>query len=144
MSLLTIAMPFTILGFIGLSELFKKSTGKKTKAKAALAVFLIIEAFFAYFMFVAPKIKESAVLSSGLSYPAQVVSVKQTGNYRNHNPEVEMVLAITPDKKASYTTSLEVYVQQIDLFRFVEGASLTVLVDKDDPHNILIKGFNTP
>lgn len=88
--------------------------------------------------------KERAILDSGISAPAKILSVKETGNVSNRNPEVNMTLEIQPKGAPSYEADTTLVLHQIDIPKYVSGVMVVALLDPNDKTNLLIEGINVP
>ena len=138
----TILILFTIFGIIALAELRGRANKNPDLRKwAMIGVFLFFagEATLIYFTFVQPSLERQALHDNGVSHPATIVGVKQTGNYHNRNPEVELTVEVRPDKQDKYKAQKTLIMKQVTIAKFTEGTEVTVLVDPSDRETFLIK-----
>lgn len=90
--------------------------------------------------------KEAArILSTGHPATGQVLSAQQTGTYVNNNPQVMLVIHVTPQNGgAPYQTQLSKIVSMFEIPQYQVGAQLALMVDPGNPMKIAIAGPATP
>lgn len=141
---MAILIPFAIIGFMIVSELFKrakKNERLKRVAVLSLVVYFAGGAGLVYAFIIHPAQNRAALMAGGIATPAEITGLRQTGSYVNENPEVEFRLEVQPENKPAYTATFTSVVQQVKLSSYPVDKKITVLVDPDDPQNLLIKGL---
>ena len=85
--------------------------------------------------------KEAArILSTGQPATGQIASVQQTGTYVNNNPQVSLLINVTPQQGAPYQAQLTKIVSMFEIPQYQVGAALDLRVDPANPMSIAIAG----
>lgn len=80
----------------------------------------------------------SEAVQNGPLVIGTIVDVKQTGNYFNYNPELEITFQFTTDDGKEITTSTREYVAMIDLAQFQRGAFVPLRYNPENPEEIMM------
>jgi hypothetical protein len=77
----------------------------------------------------------------GVPATATIVSLEDTGSRSNSNPEVRFALEITPDGGHPYRGHTTAFVSPVELTNYSPGTTVEVIVDPDDPSNVMLSGL---
>lgn len=82
--------------------------------------------------------KESNLKENGIEGQAAILSAEQTGMYMNNLPQVKMLLEITIPGEVPYQIEHKQIMNYISIGGFSAGHVVPVLVDPNNPKNILL------
>ncbi|NJK32660.1 MAG: hypothetical protein HC927_09755 [Deltaproteobacteria bacterium] len=88
--------------------------------------------------------RERQVLESGKPGVAEILSIRETGNIYNRNPEVELVLRIQPAEGESFEVEVTKVLERTELAKYGEGSSLEVRYDPAEPDVVAFVGPAKP
>lgn len=86
----------------------------------------------------------SAVLKSGVSAPAVIISVEDTGVTMNYSPQVRLTLQVTPAGRPPFQAVATTFVGRVQIGMIVPGASVTVRYDPNDISKVAIESIGAP
>lgn len=83
-------------------------------------------------------IRESSLFNDGLRGEAEILKFKQTGLYRNEQPQVKFLLKLTVPGEEPYQVEYKEYIVTNDVENVMQGAKIPVMIDPVNPKNILL------
>jgi hypothetical protein len=86
----------------------------------------------------------SAVLKSGVSAPAVIISVEDTGVTMNYSPQVRLTLQVTPAGQPPFQAIATTFVGRVQIGMIIPGASVTVRYDPNDISKVAIESIGAP
>jgi hypothetical protein len=127
-----------------MAESSKQPGVQRPKRSRKLLAFLLMTLVAVIALGVGPSLyesrKRSRILRSGEAATATVLSVTDTGNRYNHNPEVEMVLEVQREGMPSYHAVVTWVVSQVEVGNYRQGVTVNVRVDRDAPDDVVVVG----
>lgn len=90
------------------------------------------------------KREEARILSTGTPAQGQIMAVQQTGTYINNNPQVVIVVQVTPQGGAPYQTQITKVVSMFEIPQYQVGAQVALRIDPVNPMNVAIAGGMPP
>ncbi len=84
--------------------------------------------------------KRKRLLNEGAPATATILSLSETGNRSNDNPEVQIRLRVAPEGKAVYEASVTTYLTAVELQNYVVGAQIAVRYDPEKPAEVALAG----
>jgi hypothetical protein len=85
----------------------------------------------------------SAVLKTGVSAPAVIISVADTGTTMNDSPQVRLTLQVTPAERPPFQAIATTFVGRLQVGMIVPGASVTVKYDPNDISKVAIESLGS-
>ncbi|MBW2528417.1 MAG: hypothetical protein JRI23_29850 [Deltaproteobacteria bacterium] len=82
--------------------------------------------------------QEQQLLASGAPAQGQIVAVQQTGTYVNHQPQVQIVVMVTPPGGQPYQAQLLKILSMIEIPQYQPGAQVQIRYDPTNPSRIAI------
>lgn len=79
-------------------------------------------------------------IPNGVSAPAMVVSLADTGVSINDNPQIQLQLQVHAPEGATFTASVSTFVSRVQTSAFQQGAIVHVRYNRDNPQQIAIVG----
>ena len=91
-----------------------------------------------------PAQENRRLLQVGLPAKAKVLGLAETGVHINHQPQVKIMLEVTPDGRMgrSYQTEVKTVLSIVHIPQFQPGARLLVKYDPNDPSRVAIAGVD--
>jgi hypothetical protein len=86
----------------------------------------------------------SAMLKSGVSAPAVILAVADTGVTLNYSPQVRLTLQVTPAGRPPFQAVATTFVGRVQIGMIVPGASVTVRYDPNDISKVAIESIGSP
>lgn len=86
----------------------------------------------------------NTVLKSGVSAPAVILGVEDTGVTMNYSPQVRLTLQVTPAGRPPFQAVTTTFVGRVQIGMVVPGASVTVRYDPNDTSKVAIESINPP
>lgn len=86
----------------------------------------------------------SAVLKTGVSAPAVIIDVADTGTTMNESPQVRLTLQVTPAGRPPFQAVTTTFVGRLQIGMIVPGASVTVKYDPNDISKVAIESLGSP
>jgi hypothetical protein len=83
--------------------------------------------------FIPPKLMEN-----GISAQAQITQITQTNMLVNRNPVALIDLSVQPPNGQPYPVRVRRVVSMFQIMQFQPGATVPVMIDPDDPQNVVI------
>jgi hypothetical protein len=113
---------------------------KKVSCLVLSIIALTVLGAVAYFM--APTIladcRQQSVIRNGVDATATIVSITDTGNRFNDNPEVVVALEVKPGKGDPWIAETRVVLTAVDLMTYKPGHTVKVRYDPGDPTTVAI------
>ncbi len=113
---------FTIAIFVGVGFLIYKAFGSTFKSMAG----------------------NSAVLKTGVSAPATILSVEDTGVTMNYSPQARLTLQVTPADRAPFQAVATTFIGRMQVGMIIPGAAVTVRYDPNDTSKVAIEAIGAP
>jgi hypothetical protein len=88
--------------------------------------------------------QNSGLLKNGVSAPAVIISVEDTGVTMNYSPQVRLTLQVTPADRPPFQAVATTFVGRMQVGMIVPGASVTVRYDPNDISKVAIESVGTP
>lgn len=82
--------------------------------------------------------QEQQLLASGAPAQGQIVSVQQTGTYINHQPQVQIVVYVTPPGGQPYQAQLLKILSMVEIPQYQPGMQVQVRYDPTHPTRVAI------
>lgn len=86
----------------------------------------------------------STVLKSGVSAPAVIIGVEDTGVTMNYSPQVRLTLQVTPADRPPFHAVATTFVGRVQIGMIVPGASVTIRYDPNDTSKVAIESIGAP
>ena len=83
--------------------------------------------------------EKEEILKTGLPAAAEILSIKDTGNRYNDQPEVTLKLKVTPPDETSYETHVTMYISQVYIPQFQPGKKLKVRYDANNKSKVAVE-----
>ncbi|MCQ3939182.1 MAG: hypothetical protein DPW18_19365 [Chloroflexi bacterium] len=112
-----------------------------TLVTLAGAGFLVYKAFGGTFKNMAGN---SSILRTGVSAPAVILNVQDTGVTMNDNPQARIRLRVMPVGGEPFEAETTAFVGRFQVGMFVPGASLMVKYDPNDKTRVAIESLSYP
>ncbi len=101
-------------------------------------IFIVIFGGMFWTLFFKPMMTRNKLAKTGVPASARVVSVSDTGVTVNNNPQIKMVLEVTPPMGAPYMVQMKQIISRLDTFSYQPGITLPVIVDPNNKNLIEI------
>ncbi len=113
---------------------------KKSKRRGLLIAGFILAttAVPLYFMFY-PEYERSQLIKNGLSAEGIIVSIEDTGNRFNDQPQVKVTVDVQPKNDSAFKAAAKMIVSPVHLPQFQPGKKVQVRYDPADPSKIAIE-----
>lgn len=85
-----------------------------------------------------------AVLQAGISAPATILSVEDTGVTMNNSPQARLMLQVTPAGRPPFQAVATTFVGRMQIGMIVPGASVTVRYDPNDISKVALESIGAP
>lgn len=85
-----------------------------------------------------------AILQTGLSAPAVIISVEDTGVTMNYSPQVRLTLQVTPADRPPFQAVATTFIGRVQIGMIIPGASVTVRYDPNDISKVAIESMGAP
>lgn len=82
--------------------------------------------------------RDAALRRDGQAARGEVLSVRQTGQWSNNNPEVELLIRIGAQGAPPYQATLLAVVPQVNLAAVQPGMTLRLRIDRDNAQRIAL------
>ncbi len=113
-----------------------KTKGFMTMGIVAIALIgLIIPLFFMFY----PEYERSQLLKTGDSAQAEIVSVRPTGSTFNDQPQVRILLRVTPEEGEPFESTATMIINPFYAPLFQPGKTVMVRYDAEDRSKITIE-----
>lgn len=116
-------------------------SGLFTVAMLAGTGFLVYKVFGNTFKSMAGN---SAVLKTGVSAPATILSVEDTGVTMNYSPQARLTLQVTPADRAPFQAVATTFIGRMQIGMIIPGATVTVRYDPNDLSKVAIESIGAP
>jgi hypothetical protein len=83
--------------------------------------------------------QNSSVLKTGVSAPAVILNVEDTGTTMNDSPQVRLTLQVTPSMGAPFQAVTTTFVGRLQIGMITPGSPCTVRYDPNDPTKVAIE-----
>lgn len=85
------------------------------------------------------------LLQTGLPGKAKILGLAETGVTINNQPQVKIMLEVTPDGRLgrSYQAEVKTLISMVHIPQYQPGARLLIKYDPNDPNRVAIAGFDT-
>ena len=84
--------------------------------------------------------REKRITENGVQAEARIVSLVDTGNRYNSNPEVQLVLEVQPADGKPFRASATRVLTPLDLQSYTKGATVIVMYDPEKPGEAVVLG----
>jgi hypothetical protein len=121
-----------------------KAANQPAQKKIALValfaggIFLVGLALPLYFMFW-PEYQRDQLVKNGVPATAEIISIHPTGNIFNDQPQVDIVVRVTPTDGEPYEANVTMIINAVYLPQFQPGKTVQVRYDAGDPSNVAIE-----
>ena len=85
-------------------------------------------------------IRARQVLATGVTAPAKVIDLKDTGNRYNYQPEIAIELEVMPPGRPPFRAVVKRVMTVADAAAFAPGTVLTVKYDPAHPSDVALDG----
>lgn len=122
------------------------ATGKPSPMRYFPLVFLPIVFTIAGLVFIPRMLaerREQQLLATGSQATAQIVTITETGNLYNREPEVVIALTIHPPTGESFEVEVTKVLAKTELAKYVVGAVFDVRYDPAEPGEVAFVGLAT-
>lgn len=85
-----------------------------------------------------------AVLQTGISAPATILSVEDTGVTMNYSPQARLTLQVTPAGRAPFQAVATTFIGRMQIGMIIPGATVTVRYDPNDISKVAIESIGAP
>lgn len=116
-------------------------SGLFTVAMLAGTGFIMYKAFGSTFKSMAGN---KAVLQTGVSAPATILSVEDTGVTMNYSPQARLTLQVTPADRAPFQAVATTFIGRMQIGMIIPGATVTVRYDPNDLSKVAIESIGAP
>lgn len=135
-------VPFSLPMIAGIYLLFLAITTSMNAINYVIgAIFIIFPLTLGlglFFYETKKEVGESSLINDGIKGEAKILSIKQTGWNRNDLPQIKFILMITIPGEEPYQLEHKEYVNLLDVKNATEGAIIQVMVEPNNPKNILL------
>ncbi|PIN91231.1 hypothetical protein COU61_02385 [Candidatus Pacearchaeota archaeon CG10_big_fil_rev_8_21_14_0_10_35_13] len=108
-----------------------------------ILLFVLIVLIINFFIFFYPGIKKSMVekklLETGKEAQAEIISITDTGNRYNSNPEVIITLKVKLAEEETFNTEIRTTLSAVEITKMPEGTIVKVLYNQDNHKQVMIK-----
>jgi len=101
-----------------------------------LAVALIVGGILYSFMY--PEYEQDQLRKTGLPAKGTIISIDDTGNRYNDQPQVKIHLQVQPEGKPKYETDVTMIISPVYLPQFQPGQTVDVKYDAKDPSKVAL------
>jgi len=84
------------------------------------------------------EIREGRIRESGLSAPARVLDVIDTGDRHNANPVCRVIVEVMPGSGENFRSELRLVLSPVDLTKIGKGSVINVKYDPKDPAHAVL------
>jgi hypothetical protein len=102
-----------------------------------------VAGFFIYRIFKSMS-GNNAVLKTGVSAPAVILNVEDTGVTMNNSPQARLMLQVTPAGRPPFQAVATTFVGRMQIGMITPGASVTVRYDPNDISKVAIESIGAP
>ncbi len=88
--------------------------------------------------------REQHLLEQGQPAVAEIISIRETGNLYNKNPEVEIELRVQPPDAAAFSLEVTKVLEPTELAKYVQGSLVDVRYDPAQPDDVALVGLAKP
>jgi hypothetical protein len=85
-----------------------------------------------------------AVLQTGVSAPATILSVEDTGVTMNYSPQARLTLQVTPADRAPFQAVATTFIGRMQIGMIIPGATVMVRYDPNDISKVAIESIGAP
>jgi hypothetical protein len=85
-----------------------------------------------------------AVLQTGVSAPATILSMEDTGVTMNYSPQARLTLQVTPAGRAPFQAVATTFIGRMQIGMIIPGATVTVRYDPNDISKVAIESIGAP
>lgn len=104
-----------------------------------VSVILVFTFGFIYSTVIRPGAVRAKLLKSGTPAQGKIIEVNDTGVTVNQNPQVKLLIEVTPPGRPVYRVETKMIVSRLNAAHYLPGATLGVRVDLNDPRKIAIE-----
>lgn len=125
-------------------EFSGKSAGELAEGGQILAIasIVIVVAVVLFSTFFVLRTIMPARIKNGISAPANVLSVSDTGVSVNDNPQVKLLLEVTPRDRAAFQAETKMLVSRLNVSLVQPGISADVIFDPTNPARIRVTNLD--
>jgi hypothetical protein len=84
---------------------------------------------------------ERELLATGAAAPARILSVGQTGMYVNNQPQVQILLEVSPPDGPAYQATVNKVISMLQIPRIQPGLVVDVRYDRANPSRLALVGL---
>lgn len=84
---------------------------------------------------------ERELLATGAAAPARIVSIGETGMYINNQPQVKIVLEVSPPDGPTFVATVNKVVSLLQIPRVQPGLLVDVRYDRSNPSRLALVGL---
>ena len=106
-------------------------------------IFIIIFGGVFWSFFFKPMMVRSKLSKTGVPAQARIISVSDTGTTVNNNPQIKLLLEVTPPMGAPYQVETKQLISRLQTSSFQPGTMLPVIIDPNDKNLIEINYDNS-
>ncbi|OGY96689.1 MAG: hypothetical protein A2122_00920 [Candidatus Liptonbacteria bacterium GWB1_49_6] len=88
-------------------------------------------------------LQDKGLSKKGIAAPAEILSVEDTGNRVNYNPELKMKLRVSPENLPPYEAEVVQVISTAYVSLFQPSAKITVKYDPEDPTRVIVMESGT-
>ncbi|MBZ0272701.1 DUF3592 domain-containing protein [bacterium] len=112
---------------------------KRPRIAILIAFFILIGAAVPLFSLVGPECHSERLLKTGTPAQGTILSIDDTGNRFNDQPQVRIRLTVEPPGGAPYETSVKMIISPVHLPQFQPGKRVKLRFDPGDPRDVAIE-----
>jgi hypothetical protein len=101
-------------------------------------IFIVIFGGVFWSFFFKPMMVRNKLSKTGVAATAKIVSLSDTGVTVNMNPQIKLLLEVTPPMGAPYQVEMKQVISRLDTASYQPGTILSVIVDPNDKNLIEI------
>jgi hypothetical protein len=101
-------------------------------------IFIVIFGGVFWSFFFKPMMVRNKLSKTGVAATARIVSLSDTGVTVNMNPQIKLLLEVTPPMGAPYQVEMKQVISRLDTASYQPGTILSVIVDPNDKNLIEI------
>ena len=91
------------------------------------------------YLFLFPEYEQDQLRKTGLPAKGTIMSIDDTGNRYNDQPQVNVHLRVEPEGKPKYETDVTMIISPVYLPQFQPGKTVDVKYDPQDPSKVAIE-----
>ena len=108
-------------------------------------IFIVVFGGVFWSFFFKPMMTRNKLSKTGVPATARIVQLSDTGVTINNNPQIKMLLEVTPPMGQPYMVEMKKVISRLDTYSYQPGMSVSVIVDPNDKNLIeMAEGSNTP